>query len=123
MLLEKKGTATGQRTETLHRFPDVRNNLELFFERDWNEVVTATALARVKMRVKPKHFQMFDLYAVKQWPLRRISRTLGVNVAQVYLVKSRISRMLKQQTKQVQAQLARPPAPDFFRQIQNTQTV
>ncbi len=122
MLQEKNGTATGGRTKTLERLPDAHNNLEQFFERDWNEAVAATALARVKMRVKPKHFQMFDLYAVKQWPLRRISRTLGVNVAQVYLVKSRISRMLKQQTQQVKAQLSHPPASGFSRQKQDTET-
>ena len=102
------------RTATLHRLPDERDNLELFLERDWHEAVAATALARVKRRVKPKHFQMFDLYAVKQWPLRRVSRTMNVNVAQVYLVKSRISLMLKQETRQVKAQLERLPDPDFF---------
>ena len=116
MIQERKGTATGDRTGTVHGLPDERNNFELFFEHDWNEAVAATALARVKTQVKPKHFQIFDLYAVKQWPMRRISRTLGVNVAQVYLVKSRITLMLKEETKQVKAQLERLPAIVTFKQ-------
>jgi RNA polymerase sigma factor (sigma-70 family) len=106
----RKSTATADRTGTVQELPDERNNLELFFDHDWDEVVAATAVSRVKAKVKPKHFQMFDLYAVKQWPLRRISRTLGVSIAQVYLVKSRIALMLKQETKQVKAQLDRFPA-------------
>ena len=109
MIQPRGRTATGDRTGTLQGLADERNNLELFFDHDWDEVVATTAMARVKTKVKPKHFQMFDLYAVKQWPMRRISRTLGVNVAQVYLVKSRIFRMLKVETKQVKAQLNRTP--------------
>jgi RNA polymerase sigma factor (sigma-70 family) len=116
---ESNGTETRNRTGTVHRVPDGRDQLELFLERDWNEAVTAMALARVKAKVKPKHFQMFDLYAVKQWPLRRISRTLSVNVAQVYLAKSRIALMLKQETKQVKAQLERLPSASSFQQNQN----
>ncbi len=116
---ESAGTATRDRTATIHRVPDDRDNLELFFERDWNEAVIATALARVKTKVKPKHFQMFDLYAVKRWSLRRISRTLGVNVAQVYLVKSRIALILKQEIKQVEEQLERLPPNNSFQPNQN----
>jgi RNA polymerase sigma-70 factor (ECF subfamily) len=116
---ESTDTATRDRTATVHQVPDDRDNLELFLERDWTEAVVARALARVKMKVRPKHFQIFDLYAVKQWPLRRISRTLGVNVAQVYLVKSRIALMLKQETQQVKAQLECLPAKGSFKQNQN----
>ncbi len=110
-------TAAGERMGKLQGvqgMPDEQNNLESFFERDWDEAVSAMALAQVKMKVRPKHFQIFDLYAVKQWPLQRISRTLGVNVAQVYLVKSRVALLLKQETRRVKAQLERVPGRDSF---------
>jgi RNA polymerase sigma factor (sigma-70 family) len=115
---QSTGPAARDRTATIHQVPDDRDNFEMFFERDWNEAVAATALERVKTQVKPKHFQIFDLYAVKHWPLRRISRTLGVNVAQVYLVKSRIALMLKQETRQVKSQLECLPASSSFQQKQ-----
>ena len=35
------------------------------------------ALARVKRQVKPKQYQMFDLYAIKRWPVREVARSLG----------------------------------------------
>jgi RNA polymerase sigma-70 factor (ECF subfamily) len=85
--------------------PAIRDSLEELIEKDWEQAVATVALARVKAKVKPKHFQMFDLYALKNWPIRRVSRTLQVNVAQVYLAKSRIMRLLKKQSLQVEAQL------------------
>ncbi len=99
------GTST--RTDTIARLADERDSLEALVERDWDEAVSAVALAQVKAKVKPKHFQMFDLYAIKKWPIRRVSQTLQVNVAQVYLAKSRISRLLKKHTEQVETQLLR----------------
>jgi RNA polymerase sigma factor (sigma-70 family) len=104
-------TATG--TGTVARFPDRRNEHEAFLQRDWNEAVTETACDRVKTMVKPKHFQIFDLYVVKGWPLRRVCRTLSVSVPQVYLISSRVFILMKKQTRQVQAQLERPPCPSF----------
>jgi hypothetical protein len=55
---------------------------------------------------------MFDLYVMKRWSLSRISRTLGVSAAQVYLTKSRVSFLLKRQTKRLQAQMDRLPKLD-----------
>ena len=97
-------------TETLG-IAEERDPLAEVFERDWNQAVAVVALARIRARVNPKHFQMFDLYVIKKWPIRRVSQTLQVNVAQVYLAKSRISRLLKKQTKQVEAQLSHSPHP------------
>lgn len=106
-LVRRAQVRTSTSTATVARIPDERDALEGVLERDWDQAVATVALARVKAKVKPKHFQMFDLYAVKNWPIRRVSQTLQVNVAQVYLAKSRISRLLKKQTKQVEAQLVR----------------
>src|ERR1043166_5793758 len=110
-------------TGTVVGVPDDRNEYAAFLERDWNEVVVETACNQVKAMVKPKHFQIFDLYAMKCWPLRRISRTLSVSVPQVYLIKSRVSRLLKKQTREVKAQLERFPSPGIQKQNRKTKTV
>jgi RNA polymerase sigma-70 factor (ECF subfamily) len=104
-LARRSNPSTSPRTDTLARVPAIRDSLEELIEKDWEQAVATVALARVKAKVKPKHFQMFDLYAIKKWPIRRVSRTLQVNVAQVYLAKSRIMRLLKKQSLQVEAQL------------------
>lgn len=103
-------------TGTVERFPDEQSDPVLCLDRTWKETLAEAALAQVRERVAPKHFQMFDLYVIKQWPLSRISRTLGVNAAQVYLVKSRVSFLLKKQTRRLQAQLERWPASGVPRQ-------
>jgi len=60
-------------------------------------------MENVKQRVKEEHFQMFDLYAVKQWPADRVARTLGVRVGQVYLAKLRLGLLIKKEVKRLEA--------------------
>lgn len=95
------------RTDTVGRVPDEHDSIEALIERDWEDAVATVALGQIKAKVKPKHFQMFDLYAIKKWPIRQVSETLQVNVAQIYLAKSRIARLLKKQLPLVEAQLMR----------------
>jgi RNA polymerase sigma factor (sigma-70 family) len=102
--------AAATRTATVARIPDHRNDLAHFVQKDWDHAVADVVWARVKRTVKPKHFQMYDLHVVKKWPIREVARLLQVNVAQVYLVKSRISRLLRQKTKEVEAQLEYLPS-------------
>lgn len=97
--------ATGTRTGTVARIVDHRNDLAHFVQSDWDHAVAEVVWARVKRVVKPKHFQVYDLHVVKKWPIREVARLLQVNVAQVYLIKSRVSRLLRQQTREVEAQL------------------
>ena len=113
--------ATG--TGTVERCPDRQNDPELRWDQDWQAALADAALARVKRRVPPRQFQMFDLYVVKQWPLRRISRTLGVSMGQVYLVKARVSFLLQHETRRVRTHMERPPKPDVPKQNQPTPTV
>ena len=101
------GTPTG--TATAARVPDEHNALEDLLQEDWERAVGQVALAQVKAAVHPKHFQMFDLHVVKKWPIRDVARLLQVSSAQVYLAKSRISRLLKKTIRKVEAQLERVP--------------
>lgn len=109
-LFKKQNHPTQTRTATVDQIPDGRDALTALADLEWDEVILQTALQRIKERVKARHFQMFDLCAIKKWPMARVARVLGVNVAQVYLAKSRISRLLKVEIKRVEAGLERPPA-------------
>jgi hypothetical protein len=57
------------------------------------------ALRRVKARVDLKQWQMFDLYALKEWPPQSVAQSLGVAVATVYVTRHRISAALRKETK------------------------
>jgi RNA polymerase sigma-70 factor (ECF subfamily) len=77
-------------------------DLNAVWEQEWREHLLAAALERVKHRVDPAQFQIFDLAAVEQWPARRVAETLRVSVARVYLTKHRVGRLLKQEVKRLE---------------------
>lgn len=86
--------APDDRTATVERVPDPAN-LDAVWETEWKKSVFETALARVCRRVSPKHAQIFDLYAVRNWPAAKVARELGVSMVQVYLVNHRLTKLLK----------------------------
>jgi RNA polymerase sigma factor (sigma-70 family) len=67
------------------------------WETEWKESLLKIAIERVKRRVKEEHFQIFDLYALRQWPVNKVAQTLGVSVPGVYLAKHRVAAMLKKE--------------------------
>ena len=85
-------TATG--TSTVQRVPGPEN-LEAEWEVEWKRNIVETALARVGRKVKPKHLQIFDLYAMRHWPADKVARELGVTRVQVYLVNHRLTKLVK----------------------------
>ena len=70
---------------------------ESVWDQEWQANLLEAAMERVKRRVREEHFQMFDLYVLKQWPVRKVAQSLGVNVGQVYLAKHRISALIKKE--------------------------
>jgi RNA polymerase sigma factor (sigma-70 family) len=65
------------------------------WEQEWEQAILDAAVARVREQVNPKHFQVFD-YCVRQgWPAGKVATTLGMNIAQVYLARHRVSQAVK----------------------------
>jgi RNA polymerase sigma factor (sigma-70 family) len=87
-------TATG--TATVERVPGP-GNLEADWEVEWKQNILKTALARVGRKVKPKHLQIFELYAMRNWPAGKVARELGVTRVQVYLVSHRVTKLMKRE--------------------------
>ena len=73
------------------------------WEDEWQKNLVEAALQRLKVQAKPKQFQIFDLYVMKQWPIARVTATLGVNFGQVYMAKHRLTAMLKKEIKILEA--------------------
>jgi RNA polymerase sigma-70 factor (ECF subfamily) len=78
--------------------------LESVWEQEWEANLLEAAMRRVKRRVKEEHYQMFDLYVLKQWPVRKVARTLDVSVGQVYLAKHRISLLIRREIRALERQ-------------------
>ena len=87
-----------RRTATLDRYADPKGEpLEKIWDREWRESLLDIALRAVKNKVSPQQYQIFTCYVIKGWPAGKVKDELGVNVAQVYLAKHRVGRILKKE--------------------------
>jgi RNA polymerase sigma-70 factor (ECF subfamily) len=68
----------------------------------WDRTLLDAAIERVKQRVDPKMYQIFDLAVYKEWSVSRIARGLKVSAGRVYLAKHRISKLLKKEVRYLQ---------------------
>lgn len=80
-------------------------NLEALWNTEWEENILDAALNRVKRRVDPKQYQIFDFYVVQHWPVRKVASTLRVHTGAVYLAKHRISGLVKKEIKRLTTQM------------------
>ncbi len=84
------------RTGTFERFPEPEGDrLAALWDEEWKKDLLERALERVRAKVAAeKQYQIFDLYALQQWPARKVARSLGVSLARVYFSKHYVSRLL-----------------------------
>jgi RNA polymerase sigma factor (sigma-70 family) len=85
-------------TATLERIADpAAINLDAVWEEEWQQTLFAAALSRVKRQANARHYQMFDLHAVKHWSVDKVAQTLGVSSGQVRLAKHRITALMRRE--------------------------
>lgn len=82
-------------TATLEELPDPSADFARQWDEEWRQNIIAMAMDRLRSRVKPKQFQMFDLFVTQNLPMSQVVRILNVNRAQVYMAKLRITPMLR----------------------------
>jgi RNA polymerase sigma-70 factor (ECF subfamily) len=97
----KRPRSTDDRlTATIERVPDSRIvDLDAVWESSWKENLFEAAVVRVKKKIEPKQFQIFDCYVRKEWPAQKVAERLGVSVGQVYLARHRVGALLKKEIK------------------------
>ena len=93
------------RTSTVNRLPAPEPVLEPIWDEEWRKNLVDAAMLRVKGRITPRQYQIFDLYAVKQWPVGEVARSLNVNRAQIYLAKHRVSRLIRAELRRMELQV------------------
>ncbi|MHB8522860.1 MAG: sigma-70 family RNA polymerase sigma factor [Limisphaerales bacterium] len=92
------------RTVPIDQIPDPNGNgLESLWEEEWRKNLIDAAMQRVKCRVDPQHYQLFDLYVVKGLPVRKVCRLFQVSVGRVYLVKHRINHLIRKEIQRLEA--------------------
>jgi RNA polymerase sigma-70 factor (ECF subfamily) len=80
--------------------------LKAIWDREWEKNLAEAALSKVKRKVDPARYQIFDFYVNKGWSPEKVAAACGVKVDQVYLAKHRITEMIKEEMACLEAQLA-----------------
>jgi RNA polymerase sigma factor (sigma-70 family) len=72
---------------------------EILWEQEWEKNILNAAIEKVKQKVRPDHYQVFQLHVMKEEPLEKVAELLGISRAQVYLVKHRVSALVQKEIK------------------------
>ncbi len=88
--------------------PDAQ--IDGIWEQEWRDNIFRAALAQVRQRANPKQYQVFDCCVLQNQRPAEVAQMLGLNAAQVYLAKHRLSAAVKRAVKELEAQLGGGPA-------------
>lgn len=92
-------------TSPLDLIPDLdSSSFEDIWDKEWQNNVMKAALDRVKMKVSPRQFQIFDYNVIRGMKPTEVHKKLGVSLAQVYLAKHRVSALLKKEAAFIRSQ-------------------
>jgi RNA polymerase sigma-70 factor (ECF subfamily) len=101
----RQDTATG--TRMMDKVVDpMGRDLDALWDTEWEKNLYEAALARVKRRLDPQKFQIFDLYVNKAWTPQKVAATFGISVDQVYLAKHRTSELIKAEVERLQEEVS-----------------
>ncbi len=77
--------------------------MDALLDSEWERNLLEAATARVKSQIDPQKYQVFDLYVKKEFPPEKVARIFGITVDQVYLIKHRVTAMIKEEAERLQA--------------------
>jgi RNA polymerase sigma factor (sigma-70 family) len=78
------------------------------WDEEWEWNLLQVAIQNVKARIKPKHFQIYDWYVLKDMPSTEVATKLGITVGQVFLVKYRLTELLSKEIQKLKHQYDPP---------------
>lgn len=71
-------------------------HIDVVWEEEWRKGVLRQCLEEVRREVEPRTFEAFELFALRQWPAKRVADHLRVTQDVVYQSKSRILVRIRQ---------------------------
>ncbi|NIP96670.1 MAG: sigma-70 family RNA polymerase sigma factor [Akkermansiaceae bacterium] len=93
-------------TGTIERLPDtIAMAPEEIWEGEWRRNLFNLALRRLEQKTKAKHYQIFYLNVIKEMSGPAVADQLGVSLAQVYIVKHRLSSTLKKEVRKLEKEM------------------
>lgn len=93
----------GPRTDPLHQIADpTMDLLERTWQYEWRQQILGLALEELKLRIKPKHFQIFYLHVIRGQSPGIVAKALSVSQGLVYLVKFRVQAIFSKIVKRLE---------------------
>jgi RNA polymerase sigma-70 factor (ECF subfamily) len=90
-------------TRTVDKVIDpMGRDLDALWDAEWEKNLLEAAMAKVKRRLDPQKYQIFDLYVNKEWAPEKVAAAFGISVDQVYLAKHRTTELIKEQVKKLE---------------------
>lgn len=96
---QEKAEPSGAAGQPEEPQPEIPQESVEVWDQEWKSNLFNAALARVKRRVKEEHYQIFDLYVLKEWPATKVARLLRVSLGQVYIAKHRVALLVRKELK------------------------
>jgi len=98
------GSTTG--TRAVERLIDpASQDLDAVWVAEWEKQLFDAAITRLKSRLDPEKYQIFDLYVNQEWPPEKVAKTFGISVDQVYLTKHRMTEMIKTEVARLEKEM------------------
>jgi RNA polymerase sigma factor (sigma-70 family) len=78
-------------------------NLEAVWNAEWENRLLEAATSKVKRRLDPQKYQIFDYYVNKQWAAPKVAKAFGISIDQVYMARHRVAGLLKDEVQRLRA--------------------
>ena len=65
-------------------------DLEKIWDEEWRKNIQHAALTQLKLHSRPRHYQIFHAYVIQEMDAKRVAKTFGVGMSQVYVIKHRM---------------------------------
>ena len=90
----------------LNELPDASGSvLEDLWEEEWRRHMADAAMEKVKRRVTPEQFQMFEFSVLQRWPAGKVAEALGVSTVQVYMARHRVGKLVKKEIQRLEHEM------------------
>lgn len=90
----------------LQEIPDMTAlPLDAMWDTEWRRHVAQAAMEKVKRRIRPEQFQMFELAMLKGWPAAKVAKALGCTLIQVYMARHRVGRQIRKEVEAMERKM------------------
>jgi len=80
--------------------------LDALWDAEWQKNLLDAAIDKVRRRLDPQKYQIFDFYVNKEWPAEDVAKAFGISIDQVYLAKHRVTEMIKEEVKRLEMKMS-----------------